>query len=242
MVKVISTHPDSNISYRSEFCPPSHLHHLLHRSPLWPTVEEPLSKGAQFPLTRISNKSRLQDLEEAIVRGNHRSTKTSSEILKNLVIKDVSRDFQLPITIQSAHQMPLYGLVHQYTIDESGKRIDKYCMTHDQSFNFSSKSSVNNRVKKDKLLDLIYGGALRRILLHIHTLRYKLPHKRILIGKYDFVSAYRRLTFSGHSATSSCTVLNDIALAFLQLTFWGSPCPFLWRPMVDIIADLVNNI
>ena len=144
--------PNSHISYGSESRSVDILRPLLHLSPFWGSIHSFLSKGARYPLSRISNQRRLQDIEDAIKRGNHKSAKSSPSTLCDLVSKDISRGFQLPISLKALHKIPHaivapYGLVHQFTIDEQGNRADKYRMTHDQSFRFSSGSSVNNRVK-----------------------------------------------------------------------------------------------
>ena len=247
ITKVISAYPHSHISYGSEFRSASTLHPLLHKSPFWESVCNSLTKGAKYPLDRISNKRRLADIEDALGRGNHKSAKTLAPTLKKLVAKEVHQGFQLPTTIDSIKKIPHaciapYGVISQQTINASGHIIPKHRAAHDQSFKFSSKNSVNNRVQKEKLLQLVYGDALRRILHYIHSLRFHNPHTPILIGKYDFTSAYKRLTMWGHSAAASSTVIDDIGLISLRLTFGGSPCPFLWCPMAEIITDLSNDI
>ena len=233
ITRVIAAYPNSHIIYGSEFRNPDILQHLLKDSPFWPEVNNSLRKGAKYPLERISNKKRKLDLEDAIIRGNHKSAKIEIPTLKNLVNKDVKAAFQLPVPIETVRNTPHaciapYGLAHQNTINELGEIIDKYRITHDQSFKFSSKTSVNDRVKREELLELIYGDAFRRIIHYIHSLRTRYPHKCILIGKYDFKSAYRRLTMWGHSAAASCTYIDGIAYISLRLTFGGAPCPFLW--------------
>ena len=247
MTRVIADHPNSHISYGSEFRPTKVLHPLLHKSPFWEEVSTSLDKGAKYPLTRISNPRRLQDIEDALLRGNHKSVKSNPGILNSLVSKEVKLGFQLPTTIESIKLTPHaciapYGLITQQTIDERGNSIPKHRGTHDQSFQFSSKNSVNDRVKKEALLELIYGDMLRRILHYIHSLRFHHPNTAILIGKYDFKAAYKRLTLWGHSAAACSTVIDDIGLISLRLTFGGSPCPFKWCPMAEIITDLANDL
>ena len=247
MTRVIGAHLNSNISYGSEFRSVTTLAPLLHRSPFWNDIKSSLSKGARYPLERISNSRRRSDLEEAITRGNHESAKANTPVLTKLLKKDVNLAFQLPVTIDAIRKVPHaciapYGLISQQSIDELGEILTKYRAAHDQSFQFSSRNSVNDRVKRDQLLDLIYGDMLRRIIHYIHSLRFHHPTKIILIGKYDFTSAYRRLTFWGHSAAASSSIIDDIGLISLRLTFGGSPCPFLWCPIAETITDLANDI
>ena len=70
ITKAIATFPNSHMSYGSEFRPVSHLKPLLQKSLHWESIEPSLSKGARFPLERISNARRKRDNEEAIKKGN----------------------------------------------------------------------------------------------------------------------------------------------------------------------------
>ena len=109
-------------------------------------------------------------------------------ILRKLIGKDVAAGFQLPTTVESLRFIPHayispYGVIHQTTIDKDGALIPKKRAAHDQSFKFGSGSSVNSRVQIDKLDNLIYGDALKRILHYIHSLRFHHPDIPILVGK-----------------------------------------------------------
>ena len=245
--RMIPGHPGSHISYGSEFRPWETLLPLLHKSPHWLDVKDTIKNGARYPLKRLSPQRRMQDLEEAILRGNHKSATAEPTVLTKLIKKDVDAGFQLPTTIDSLRSIPHavvapYGIIKQNTVDNDGNIIPKLRMAHDQTFCFSSGASVNCRVKKEELSSLIYGDALRRLLHYIHSLRFHHPNTPILIGKYDFASAYRRMTTWGHTAASCCTIHNDIAFISLRLTFGGSPCPFKWCSMSEIITDLANDI
>ena len=215
--------------------------------PYWSDVRDSLDNGACYPLKRLSTHQQITDLEESIKRGNHKSTIDSPKILDKLINKDVQSGFQLPTTIDSLHKMPHacvapYGVIKQNTIDNKGNVIPKLRATHNQSFCFSSGTSVNSCVKKEELTTLIYGNALRRILHYIHSLRYHHPNTPILIGKYNFSAAYRRMTTWGHTSASSCSIHKNIAYISLQLTFGGTPCPFKWCSMSELITDVANNI
>ena len=247
LTKAIAANPNSNISYGSEFCNPTILDPLLHKHPLWQRVRKSLTHGAKFPLKRLNNKRRLQDLEDAIKRGNHKSAKIHENILMDMVNEEVLHGFQLPTTVESLFKIPHtvvapYGLVHQQTIDKDGNKKDKFRNTHDQSFRFSSQRSVNDRVISDELTELIYGHAILRILHYIHSLRAKYPNIAILIGKFDIKAAYRRLHLWGHSAAASSTVVNNIGYISLRLTFGGSPCPPLWCEVSELATDLANDL
>ena len=247
LTRTINAKQETHVAYGSEFRPASFLRMLLEKSPYWAEVSAILLKGAKYPLDRISNQRRIGDLHQAISRGNHKSAIQNPTTLRKLISTDVQMGYQLPIPIPTLFKIPHacvapYGIIKQVTIDENGSRIPKLRMAHDQSFSFQSNTSVNSRVQKEKLTELIYGDAFRRILHYIHSLRVKFPLSPILIGKYDFKSAYRRMTFWGHSAATCCTIFDEIAYISLRLTFGGSSCPFLWCAMSEMITDLANDI
>ena len=93
------------------------------------------------------------------------------------------------------------GLVTQSTLSETGERTEKSRLTHDQSFCITSHfASVNCRLNREAYPDLIYGFCLLRIIHFIVALRLQFPETPILISKYDFSDAYRRIS---HCATSA---------------------------------------
>ena len=68
MTRVIADHPNSHISYGSEFRPTEVLYPLLHKSPFWEDVSTSLDRGAKYPLTRISYTRRLKDIDDALLQ------------------------------------------------------------------------------------------------------------------------------------------------------------------------------
>jgi hypothetical protein len=82
---------------------------------------------------------------------------------------EVRYGWQLVLPAESVHVIPgtivsPLGLVKQNTINEHGETTTKWRLTHDQSFKFQSGTSVNSRVRKEKLANCMYGSALRRFL------------------------------------------------------------------------------
>ena len=136
----------------------------------------------------------------------------------------------------------LYGVIHQHTIDEQEIIIPKLRAAHDQSFKFSSGSSVNSRVKTEKLTKLIYFDALRQIIHYIHSLCFHLPGTPIITGQFEFSAAYKRMTMWGRTSASSCTCHDDISYISLRLTFGCSPCPPIWCSISKMITNLANDI
>ena len=101
--------------------------------------------------------------------------------------------------------------------------IPKLREAHDQSFNFSYGSSVNSRLQTEKLTKIIYGDDLRLIMHYVHSLYFHYPGTPILIRKFDFSAAYKRMTMWGHTSAASCTCHEDLDYISLRLTFGGSP-------------------
>ena len=172
------------------------------------------------------------DIHNAIARGNHQSAVSNFDLLKSMMKTEVEYGYALPIPIETIRCIPNaavapLGIVFQDTIDEFGNIKEKARATHDQSFAFSSGTSVNDRVIEEKLTPCQYGHCLLRMLHYIAAARLQFPQVRILVGKFDWRTAYRRAHLAGHSAAECITVLGDIALVALRLTFGGTPCPSL---------------
>ena len=69
--------------------------------------------------------------------------------------------------------------------------------------------------------DMVYGWCLPRIMHYVISLRLSL----ILISKYDYSNAYRRIAHSTQAATQTVAVNRDTAFVSLRLTYGGSPNP-----------------
>jgi hypothetical protein len=94
----------------------------------------------------------------------------------------------------------------------------KHRLTHDLSFEITGEDlSVNNRVDMTQYPKMIFGWCLPRIIHFIVALRIAHPGKRILIAKYDFSDAYRRIAHSARAASQSIIVLAGITFLALRL-------------------------
>jgi hypothetical protein len=90
--------------------------------------------------------------------------------------------------------------------------------------------------------EMIFGWCLPRIIHFIVALRIAHPGRRILIAKYDFSDAYRRIAHSARAASQSIIVLAGIAFLALRLSFGGSPNPPTWCSFSEMVTDLSNEI
>ena len=93
LTKFIDAFSNSHMAYGSEFRNHAILDKLLHKSPHWPDVKRSLSKGTRYPLERINNRRRHQDLQDAVKGGNHKSAKTNLPKLIEIVDGEVQWGF-----------------------------------------------------------------------------------------------------------------------------------------------------
>ena len=200
----------------------------------------------------ISNKDRLSDLSEALEYGNHKSAVSGAPNLLKILAKEVAKGWQLPLPINGLIDIPgsvsgPLGLAYQDAIDESDNVVQKERVTHDQTWAFSSEQSVNQRVIKEDRSNCVYGFALRRFIHVIVALREINPKASILLSKFDFKSAYRRMHLHASSALQSIVTTTSlepdpIALASLRVTFGGSPSSYLFAELSDLVADLASAL
>ena len=92
------------------------------------------------------------------------------------------------------------NIMRQNTIDQHGRIVENDCLTHDQGFKWSSGTSVNSRVQKEKLLPCWFGFCIRRIINWAIAARTKFTEKCILGSKIDYKSAYQRCHLNAQTA------------------------------------------
>ncbi|KAI2509039.1 hypothetical protein MHU86_5415 [Fragilaria crotonensis] len=199
--------------------------------------------------TELTSTTKSAELR-TLLKGNHKSATESADQLQKLLAKDVTHGFTIPIPVSILEQIPgaavqPLGVVKQWTIDAHGNREIKYRMTQDLSFSSNQNgtaTSINDRIDMSEYVEMIYGWCLPRILHYIVAVRLKFPTIRILISKYDYSDAYRRIAHSGEAAAQTIAVHNGMAYLSLRLTFGGSPNPPTWCLFSEIVTDLANEI
>jgi hypothetical protein len=154
--KALKAQQDSPLGNGKEFKPPSILQQVFGLHPLWNQMEAFLSEGSKWPLAEISKNEQQQDLVDALTFGNHKGASQKPVILKKLIAKDVKYGYNLPIPLSSIQSIPglvvaPMNIIEQNTIDKFGQIIQKDRLTHDQSWKWSSGTSVNSRVEKELL-------------------------------------------------------------------------------------------
>ena len=204
------------------------------------------TEGASYPFDETLDYSEdlaRDDLIAAISKGNNKSTSGKEEFLKLVYNKEVTRGWALPIPAEAVTLIPgiavtPVGVAKQFSIDESGAVIRKDRMTHDCSQPGVSGLSVNLRVVKDKLEEVQFGFCLMRILYQIHQLRVENPHTPILLSKFDFDSAYRRMYVRLYYALLCTTIIGPIAYILFRLPFGSSPAAGLFSLLSEFVVDL----
>ena len=135
----------------SEFRPVETLELLLVKHPNWPHLKQILISSSSWNLEDLDEEKRLSDLQEAIARGNHKGAKEKPANLRKLGKNDVDYyGFALPIPRDKIMIIPDISLAPvniapQNTIDKHGNIIAKDRLTHDQSFEFGSGTSIKNQ-------------------------------------------------------------------------------------------------
>ena len=247
--QALTAQSGTQLDYGSEFKSHSLLELIFQHHPLWTRLQSQLIKGVSFPLEPQSDESKRQDTIEALEFGNHRGAKDHPGLLKQMMTKDVEAGYSLILPldkilkIKGALMSPM-NIVEQATINEKGNMIMKKRLTHNQSMEYGSGTSLNSRTKIDELQDAMYGSCLLRVIHQIVHLRLKYPANRILIQKIDYKSAYRRGHLNADTAIQTITQHTELNTAYvaLRMTFGGRPNPNFWGDISEPITDLANAL
>ncbi len=133
---------------------------------------------------------------EALAFRNHKGGSLQPELLQQLVSKDVHFGYCLPFLLAKVREipgilLPLMNIQKQNSIDKLGWIVEKDRLTHNQSFEWSSGTSINNRVRMDKLLPCMFGAYIKWIVNWAVTTHRLFPNIPILASKIDFKSAFQ---------------------------------------------------
>ena len=247
--KAIKAQQKSPLGYGSEFRPTEVIKKVFHSHPNWDRMEKILLYGSSWTLEDLDEEEKLSDLKEALEFGNHKGATEKPELLRELVEKDITHGYALVLPLSKITRIPgvlmaPMNIQKQNTIDEHGMIIEKDRLTHDQSYRWSSGTSVNSRVDKEVLLPCMFGGCIKRIINWAVAARRECPGQRILASKIDYKSAYRRCHLNASTAIQTCTQLPDegLAIVALRLTFGGAPGPYEWGVISETVCDLAMAI
>ena len=184
---------------------------------------------------------------------NNKGAKSNPDVLANLVAKDVNHGYAMAWPLSKSLTIPSIllasmNIMHQKTINESGQIIEKERLTHNQSYEFGSKTSVNSRVRSEELMPCMYGAFMKRLVNCACSARQKYPNTLIYASKVDFKSAYQQCQLSATTEVQSCTQLslpnneNALLIMYLWLTFGGAPGPNEWSILAKPICNLATAL
>jgi hypothetical protein len=164
-----------------------------------------------------------------------------------MVHDEVNRGFSLPLPTAALNKLPRcslapLGMVDQGSIDETGRLVKKSRLAHGLSLKGPSELSVNARVIELFLPACLFGFALRRMIHFIFGCRIHFPGKRILIGKADMKTAYRRAHLQLATVVECSSQLNGLLFMMLRSPFDGKPCPTQWCTISEPICVLANEL
>lgn len=239
----------STVWHGSEFRPVDRLGTFLSKHPCFPFLASLFTHGMPFHLSEeLTEEERMRELRGQLARGNHPSALEDTEKVSKLLTKEVTHGFSLPIpkekvpTIRRAMVQPC-GLVSQFSLQADGSRELKQRLTHDLSYSMTKpNASINSRVEMDRYPEMVYGWCLIRIIHFIVSLRCDFPTDRILISKFDYSDAYRRVSHSASAAAQSILTLGETGFISLRLTFGGSPNPPTFCAFSETLTDVANEL
>ena len=247
--QLIGAHQKTTLGHGSEFRPIAQLEKVLGGHPHFPFFRKILTHGMDYSVVEdLTPKEQFEELHANLLRGNHKSATSDPETTKSQLHKDVKHGFSMPFPADQVQklvgaQVQPCGLARQFALQADGSRVLKSRLTHDLSYELTKpNASVNNRIDMEKYPEMVFGWCLPRIIHSVVALREKYPTTRILICKYDFSDAYRRVTHSGKAAAQSILVFDDVAYLALRLSFGGAPNPPTWCAFSEMVTDLSNEL
>jgi len=261
----IQSHGFTHLSMGSELRPLEQLEPLLKYHPYFHELKQIASKGVDYPLSKISEEVRIQQLELQLKQGNQETALTDEAIpiVTKLLLDDIKCGFSIVVTAECLRRLKHaevypYGLIHQTSIDEHGNPIPKKRLKHNLSVRKKSGLAINQRTIDDQLTDTQYGFALSRHLHKIHAIRFNNPGQRILCNKVDIDKAFRRLhttpeisakccsTWHTHTIDSEGNLMKksdtEVGTILTRLPFGASAAPAKFSIFSEISFDLADEL
>jgi hypothetical protein len=184
------------VGYGSEFWDVNILVKIFGQHPNWLRMSQILTNGLEWPIEPLDKEHRLEYVEKALAFGNHKGALLQPDLLRKLVTKDIQFGYCLPLPLGKAKSIsgillaPM-NIQKQNGNNKNGRIIEKDHLTHDQSFKWSSGTSVNNQTQANELLPCMFGACIMQIVNWVVTARCKFSTVKILASKFDFKSAFQ---------------------------------------------------
>ncbi len=107
-----------------EFKLPNVLQLVFGLHPLWKHMEDFLTHGRKWPLVEISEEEQVNNLNDALTFGNHKSALTKPELLLKLISKGIKNNYSIPILLDSMKLIPDLEMAPMNIMAQN--RIDKF--------------------------------------------------------------------------------------------------------------------
>jgi hypothetical protein len=247
--KLLESQRGTTAWHGSEFREIPQLQRIIGRHPIFAYLAGIFAEGMDYIFRReLTSREMKREAEHMIGRGNHKSATAAEEVVKRLLLKDVTHGFSLPFPASQIPKIPNSavqpcGLAAQFSLQADGSRVVKQRLTHDLSYAITGEGiSVNDRIDMSRYPEMYYGWCLIRLVHFIACLRFDYPGKRILVAKYDYSDAYRRMSQTWRAAIQSIIVLGGIAYMALRLAFGGSPNPACFCAFSEALTDFANEL
>ena len=250
--KLIAANQSTTLGCGSEFRPVNQPRPLLNSHPNFGDLSKVLESRMSYVFdTELDVLTQSEELRKLLKRGNHKLTQEFAEKVNELITKDVVHGFAIPIPVSVVEKIPHaavqpLGLARQWSIkNEKGERIKNFRMSQDLSFSSSREgepTSINKRIDMSAYTEMIFGWCLPRILHFIVAIRNEFPRLLILIAKYDYSDAYRRIAHSASAAAQTIAIHAGLEYLSLRLTFGGAANPPTWCLLSEMVTDLANEI
>lgn len=159
---------NSVTKFGSEFNNIDLLEKLFHRHPRWKDLRRRLTMGVSYPVVPIVESDRIQDVEAAFTRGNHKSSQKKKMFLENAIVKEINKGWNVILPVGTYNKLPSLvlspmGVASHTGIMQDGTYETKDRVTHDLSFPGEvSGESVNSRVLESVLEPCMFSYVLLR--------------------------------------------------------------------------------
>jgi hypothetical protein len=185
-------------------------------------MSQTLTTGLECPLKPLNKECRQEDVDKALAFGNHKGASLQPKVLQQLVLKDIHFGYCLLLPLAKVRKIPvilltLMNIKKQNSINKLGWIVEKDRLIHDQSFEWLSGTSVNNRVRTDKLLLCMFGACIKQIVNWAVNACRLFPNVPILMSKIDFKSTFQQCHLNAATAVQTCTQLIKIDILVMML-------------------------
>jgi hypothetical protein len=106
LAKLINAFQETTLGYGSEFRPVEQLKKVLGGHPQYETLAQLITKGMNYRFNReLTEEERKKELQGMLQRGNHKSTEAATDTAAQLLEKDVTHGFSIPVSTATVEKI-----------------------------------------------------------------------------------------------------------------------------------------